>query len=612
VGRRVARAVGDEPGRRYEIEIRSGWLAEATPCAPPEEAGAAGDLLAAPPPRAHHQPRIESVILVEHEHAHEVAAREAGAAVPRPRRLFDVRIADFELLHPAEHQGVAYGTIRGELVARLFPESVRSEVDAEVGPRLSVARQDPVGFEVTTDSERFTAPASTLDAPTADRSERLWSELVTPDPAELYARMKWVGITLFLLAVGAGIARSCGGETAGIWGLPVAIAVGLRPYTRRMQLPASRVAWVLTGILLALHAVGVGLAFAEWRAQGCRTPIRADLVVLAAPVLAAVLIRPVHALVGTMLIWTVLLCSWCDRLDGGSCIPAAPLAVARDTNSAPDVPSGPRTRPDGGWPKMPPLQPGDVGPFWEARPGDAGPGAVGLPQSVPVPVSPDASAGGGAAGGGGAVGGGGEGLSLAAGAGSSGPPTSTAPPAPDAPAIARGAPRAETHAADGPRPPQVAGGWLAPDHRRASRELFLISLEHANRVPADFYDSRDERRVHMPTDEVFRPGGSGLRAGGELALARLAALLSVHPERHVVIDVHTDAGGSESDQLQLARRRATTISDWLLSRGHVDPGRIRVVGVGSARPLVPPDGPRGAQAPNRRLEIRLAEPKPGA
>jgi outer membrane protein OmpA-like peptidoglycan-associated protein len=135
----------------------------------------------------------------------------------------------------------------------------------------------------------------------------------------------------------------------------------------------------------------------------------------------------------------------------------------------------------------------------------------------------------------------------------------------------------------------------------------MISIEHANRVPDEFYASQDERRVYLPTDNIFVHGGSSLRPGGDIELMRVSALLSLPDKPRVQIEVHTDAGGSRAKQLELSRRRAANIRSWLLARGHIDAQRFDVRGVGSSRPVVPPDGSYTAQSPNRRLEIRVVE-----
>ena len=135
----------------------------------------------------------------------------------------------------------------------------------------------------------------------------------------------------------------------------------------------------------------------------------------------------------------------------------------------------------------------------------------------------------------------------------------------------------------------------------------IISEEHANRVPDEFYASRGGRRVYLPTDTIFEHGGSSLRPGGDLDLMRVSALLSLPGKPHVQIQVHTDAGGSREKQLELSRRRAANIRSWLLARGHVDAKRFDVIGVGSSQPVVPPDGSYTAQSPNRRIEIRVVQ-----
>lgn len=196
----------------------------------------------------------------------------------------------------------------------------------------------------------------------------------------------------------------------------------------------------------------------------------------------------------------------------------------------------------------------------------------------------------------------------APGAGPAGtlPPGGGAAPAPPAlPGAAAGPPNASSPG--GVQPPSAAaattpGGWVAADHRRAPRELVLISVEHANRTPDEFFDGQGTRRVYLPTDPIFEAGDSRVTREGDLQLARLAALLNLKPQTTVTLEVHTDSAGGAG---ALSERRATALRAWLIDRGHLAAGQFAVEALGGVRPLVPPDGSHAAQQPNRRIEVRL-------
>ena len=87
----------------------------------------------------------------------------------------------------------------------------------------------------------------------------------------------------------------------------------------------------------------------------------------------------------------------------------------------------------------------------------------------------------------------------------------------------------------------------------------------------------------------------------ELALA--ANSLALSNQRFIVIG-HTDSHGSEDYNLQLSRRRAESVREYLIQNFKLAPTRFTVAAYGEASPLVPNDTPAN-RAVNRRVEIRL-------
>ncbi|MDJ0866095.1 MAG: OmpA family protein [Myxococcota bacterium] len=549
-GSRLARESGDPSGaRRFSFEIRSGSVRDFELVPEPLETDPPGE------PKEIRQVRIERVAL---------PLLDGAAASERP--LFDVRLRDWRLRHPAESRGRSFGTIEGTIQARLTPPPVR---------------------------ERAAGPA-----PQRERAGAAAASGVPETHAGVvYARLRWTLALLVLGAVTFAFALACGGAAATLWGAPVGLALLLRRLTRRLAFgPAALHAWLGVAILLGQGVWHAEPVLAWWRA-GCGAAALASLPWLAAPVVAAGLVRARWAPVLSAAGWAVVVCASCWPLAGGCAAPAEAAAPAPPPAHAPR----PRTGPDGRWPVMPSgaaVAPGAPRAAGIAPLASGGATAGGASAPAGAPGAPDGTALSGLAGAVGSAG-------LAAGE-SAGPETP--------PAVPSGRPAQQSLPPASARPasrvPQsLRGGWVAADHARAARELVRISVEHANRRPEAFFGpAAGSRRVYLPTDPIFDAGGDQILPAGQVELSRLANLLSLHPERPAVLEVHTDAAGDPRAQLDLSVRRALAVHEWLLDRGHLAPGQLQVRGLGGTRPLVPPDGSFAAQQPNRRLEAWLVGP----
>jgi OOP family OmpA-OmpF porin len=97
----------------------------------------------------------------------------------------------------------------------------------------------------------------------------------------------------------------------------------------------------------------------------------------------------------------------------------------------------------------------------------------------------------------------------------------------------------------------------------------------------------------------FASGSAVLDEADRVRLAKLAKVLGgpALAARRARIEGHTDASGSASANVDLSRRRAQSVADYLVSVG-VAADRLEVVGLGSAQPL-PGVPERSAQ--NRRV-----------
>jgi outer membrane protein OmpA-like peptidoglycan-associated protein len=534
----AAKSEGQGEGeRRLPLEIEYGELADIEPLASAPAAAAEAEL------------RFERVRGVQLHAA-------PGGPAERARTLFDVRVRDWQLLYPAESRSRIFGTLVGELSARLLPEAIEPEplVLARAPhpePRASVATDatpSPVVDGPSRPISSESIPSAPLRAePVVQRREETTSE-------QDLERLLWLVVPVLLGVVGLTLALGCGPETAAIWLAPLACAIAIRqtPSRYRVQGVLAR-RWLGGLCVLAPLFMMLGAFQTQWVA-GCRVPIREQLIWLALPVIGAALIRTQVFVWMCALLWTTTLFGWCAGLDGtctasGDVAPTsveAALAGAKGAfSSETSAPSAraPRTDADGHW-----------------------------------PVSPEA-----------------RGLEVnAADAGER--PREAAP----------GAPSAESRV---PRtdPGRRGGAWIAPSQEGDAPSLSRISLEQANRHPERFFEPGGARSVYVPTDDIFAPNRADFRRDGEITLGRLANLLKLHPERRVVIEVHTDASGDAAARRMLGARRAGAVSAWLVERGHLAASQLAFDILGAERPIVPPDGSYVEQQPNRRLEIRLAD-----
>ncbi len=95
-------------------------------------------------------------------------------------------------------------------------------------------------------------------------------------------------------------------------------------------------------------------------------------------------------------------------------------------------------------------------------------------------------------------------------------------------------------------------------------------------------------------------------------LTRLAKLIKDLNKRHVLIEGHTDARGTESYNLDLSNKRALSVKNWFISRGTLSDVEFQVKGHGESSPIAPNTNPDGSDNPegraaNRRVEIIIKD-----
>lgn len=562
--------VSSSDSRRFPFRIDSGRLTDSSDCDAPSE---------------HDDPRN----IIRQDRVAEIHVTESAtetASTERQLALFDVEIRDWELKHPAEAGGRAFGTIVGTLRARRRPAAPRPVVP-DAAPRERKKNLGPAPIE---------APPE--DAPR-------WTD--TPDsssPAEAAARMGWAMLFFGLALVGAAFWAGCGAQGAAFWLAPIATALILRRLTGRAF--TTHAPWWTLPLLIGFQISVLGLPSimgAAGPTSVCAIasdPLRMGLV--AAPIIIAGALGLRGSMWLSGIIWTAMMCAGCLAAGaGGECSPTTSAAIQeKSAASLGKTETRSRTDASGRWPVMPPVLGPNPGAGSSLNPST--PSSSGTDSNLRLPD------GGGSIDGLASLTEAGEKSGLALDRNSSPASVGSTLQREDAAfeAAADFRPRAETTETTSQAGlTAVQGGWVSPDHRLTKRELVLISIEQANRTPALFFKSGGAHRVYVPTDPIFESASAALRPKAQLVLSRVAALLAAAPRQRVVLDVHTDSAGSSEAQLGLSGDRARVVRAWLLDRGHIAATRFQMDAFGGGRPLVPPDGNHGAQEPNRRIEIRL-------
>jgi outer membrane protein OmpA-like peptidoglycan-associated protein len=129
----------------------------------------------------------------------------------------------------------------------------------------------------------------------------------------------------------------------------------------------------------------------------------------------------------------------------------------------------------------------------------------------------------------------------------------------------------------------------------ASRPAPTVAAPVASAAPAGV-----ERRAAFLINFDF--GSTRIRPESQAVLDRVAAVMAA-PESGAArfrIVGHTDGVGSDAGNLDLSRRRAAAVKDYLVRRHRVAAGRLEATGMGKREPL-DRTNPRAAE--NRRVEI---------
>ncbi len=111
------------------------------------------------------------------------------------------------------------------------------------------------------------------------------------------------------------------------------------------------------------------------------------------------------------------------------------------------------------------------------------------------------------------------------------------------------------------------------------------------------------------SDILFETGKANLTADLKTSLAKIAGILLVFKNSHVIVEGHTDNVGSEEYNQGLSEQRAENVMNFLSEQG-VTPSRLTAIGYGLSRPVSDNETNEG-RAKNRRVDLIVQEKKAG-
>ena len=134
----------------------------------------------------------------------------------------------------------------------------------------------------------------------------------------------------------------------------------------------------------------------------------------------------------------------------------------------------------------------------------------------------------------------------------------------------------------------------------------IESLDQLLDLPANLLLSK---KTLLPSDLIFEFNRAELRESAKVGLMKLALLIDRNPNLYCWIEGHTDLIGGDEPNFLLSKQRAEAVKTYLVESMRMNPERIITRGYGKTQPLVT-TGDADAQAPNRRVEIRMRKTPP--
>ncbi|MDR2552667.1 MAG: OmpA family protein [Treponema sp.] len=166
---------------------------------------------------------------------------------------------------------------------------------------------------------------------------------------------------------------------------------------------------------------------------------------------------------------------------------------------------------------------------------------------------------------------------------------------------------------------EMSNGFIFEFQGRAEAEIIeseIMNREETAKTIADEIEKLGitdasvrvvEEGVTISLENIqFQADSSVLLPGEKVKLDKLGEILGRYGDRDILVGGHTAMAGTAAGRQRLSLERASSVSNYLISRGVRTASRIMVRGYGAERPLADNKTPEG-MARNRRVEITILE-----
>ena len=134
----------------------------------------------------------------------------------------------------------------------------------------------------------------------------------------------------------------------------------------------------------------------------------------------------------------------------------------------------------------------------------------------------------------------------------------------------------------------------------AGAALSILGSAHAQQAAERL------ERIEIKEQIRFGSNSSEILADSYPLLRNIARVIASHPEiARVRIEGHSDKRGSAAVNLEISRRRAAAVAQFLITEGGIAAGRIEAEGYGFSRPLNPSAKTPDEHEQNRRVEFHI-------
>ena len=132
--------------------------------------------------------------------------------------------------------------------------------------------------------------------------------------------------------------------------------------------------------------------------------------------------------------------------------------------------------------------------------------------------------------------------------------------------------------------------------------------KQAEEMQRDLEGAKVERvgegiKITFDSGILFDVDKANLRNDAQANLDKLAVILNKYADTDILIEGHTDNTGSDDYNLELSRKRASSVSNYVAGLG-VSPTRFTTMGYGESQPIATNETAEGRQL-NRRVEIAV-------